>query len=261
MDEFKNIIWDYYRENARSMPWRDAPTFYNVLVSEIMLQQTQVSRAMPKFNEFIERFPTIEALAGASLADVIEQWVGLGYNRRAKYLHEASKRVVAVGQPKTTADAKELPGIGANTAAAIINYVYNIPTPFVETNIRTVFINYFFPNQQSVTDAQILELVEATMDSEHAREWFWALMDYGAFLKSQGRSALSASKHYKKQAPLKGSNRQMRGWIIKELAETAMPKWDLYKLYGQDKRYSVALNGLIKDGLVAETDGVLHLTK
>lgn len=261
MDEFKEQIWDYYRVNARAMPWRDKPTFYYVLVSEIMLQQTQVSRVLPKFQLFIERFPTMSDLASASLASVIEQWVGLGYNRRAKYLHEASKLVVSGAQPASLEAIVRLPGVGKNTAAAIMNYVYNTPVPFVETNIRTVYINYFFANQGDVTDAQILEKVAATIDRDNAREWFWALMDYGAYLKARGQASLSSSRHYKKQSPLDGSIRQLRGWIIAELSTGAMPLAQLQEKYGRDSRYKIALEGLKKDGLLELTGDILHLTK
>lgn len=260
MNEFSEQIWDYYRSNARTMPWRDSPTFYNVLVSELMLQQTQVTRVIPKFEAFMEQFPTISDLAHASLADVIGLWVGLGYNRRAKYLHEASKYVVAYGQPKTLNECIKLPGVGKNTAAAIMNYAYNIPTPYVETNIRTVFINYFFNGQSDISDAQIMQLVAASIDAENPREWFWAIMDYGAYLKSQGMANLSASKHYKKQSALAGSLREMRGWIIKGLAD-GTPTAKLRHQFGDDSRFNKAIEGLKRDGMIHETNGILYLTK
>lgn len=261
MDDFKHSVWEFYAGHARTMPWRDMHTFYYVLVSEIMLQQTQVVRVIPKFNSFIKRFPDIGDLARASLADVLEQWVGLGYNRRAKYLYEAGKYVCQNGQPDTLKAIMALPGVGKNTAAAIMNYVYNVPTPFIETNIRTVYIYHFFPGHINVTDGQIADLVAATMDAERPREWFWALMDYGAYLKSKGPGGLSASRHYKKQSPLMGSVRQMRGWIIGELAAGSKLRSYFEEKYANDPRYTVALHGLIRDGLIDETNNILHLTK
>lgn len=261
MDDFTARVWGYYHEHARTMPWRDAPTFYNVLVSEMMLQQTQVSRVVPKFMAFIEQFPTVLALAKAPQADVTKQWVGLGYNRRAKYLHDASKLIVQNGQPDNLDNLVKLPGIGKNTAAAIMNYVYNVPTPFIETNVRTVYTNYFFAGQMNITDSQIMELVVATIDRNNPREWFWALMDYGAHQKAEGNANLNASKHYKKQSALKGSVRQMRGWIITELASADTTATAMQSKFGDDWRYERALEALKKDGLISETHGILHLTK
>lgn len=261
MNDFQEQVWSHYAAHARAMPWRSAPTFYHVLVSEIMLQQTQVQRVTPKFQAFIERFPTIADLAAAPLASVLEQWVGLGYNRRAKYLHDASQYVVTHGQPSTAKELALLPGVGKNTAAAMMNYVYNVATPFVETNIRTVYFNHFYAGQVDVTDTQIMDLVTKTMDMDNPREWFWALMDYGAYLKAHGLAQLTVSKHYKKQGTLMGSNRQMRGWIIKELAGGAITAVKLQRKYGRDPRYKAAVNGLKKDGLIIDVKGVVQLTK
>lgn len=261
MDTFREIVWNYYHAHGRTMPWRDTPSFYYVLVSELMLQQTQVSRVLPKFQAFTRQFPTIQSVAEASLAEVIEQWVGLGYNRRAKYLHQACQMVVVCGQPRDAKGLQALPGVGVNTAAAIMNYVYNVPVPFVETNIRTVYLNHFFPNQIGVSDRQLLEQVGHTIDRDNPREWFWALMDYGAFVKSQGMGLLAHSKHYKKQAPLKGSIRQVRGQIIKELSAGSVTAACLEGKFARDTRYLAALQGLIKDGLIEQTKGAFHLTK
>lgn len=141
--DFRSRVWDNYDHQRRAMPWRDDHSFYAVLVSELMLQQTQVTRVIPKFHEFMRRFPTIEILADAPLADVLIAWQGLGYNRRAKYLHEAAKAIVLCGVPQTRDELIALPGIGANTAGAIMAYAYNKPEAFVETNIRTVYLHEF----------------------------------------------------------------------------------------------------------------------
>lgn len=259
---FQELVWVKARELYRDMPWRDEPSFYHVLVSELMLQQTQVSRVLVKFAEFMRAFPTITDLAQAPLADVLRVWQGLGYNRRAKFLHEAAKYVVAHGQPTTREDLEKLPGVGRNTAGALMNYVYEVPTAFVETNIRTVFLNHFFASQKSVADTDILGLVDTTMDREHSRQWFWALMDYGVWLKAQGAGKLDMSRHYRKQSPLKGSVREVRGKIIAYLA--AYGNVVLTKLeqdLDADVRFTVALAGLERDGLLTRRGEMVHLTK
>ena len=259
---FQEIVWTKAKELYRDMPWRDDPSFYNVLVSELMLQQTQVSRVLVKFAEFLHTFPTIEDLAAASLADVLKVWQGLGYNRRAKFLHEAAKYVITHSQPTTREDLEKLPGVGRNTAGALMNYIYEIPTPFIETNIRTVYIHHFFTSQKSVSDNEIHELVEATMDHEHPREWFWALMDYGTWLKSQGAGKLDASKHYRKQSPLRGSIREVRGKIIAALARVdELTLAALADAVGADQRFEPALAGLERDGLIVRRHQYVHLTK
>jgi len=260
-ESFKEAIWQKSGELYREMPWRDDPSFYHVLVSELMLQQTQVSRVLVKFTEFMHAFPTIEDLAHASLADVLRAWQGLGYNRRAKFLHEAAKYVVQHGQPTTIDELVKLPGVGRNTAGALMNYIYEIPTPFIETNIRTVFIRHFFVGAKSVSDQEIYEVVEATIDREHPREWFWALMDYGVWLKSQGAGALDVSKHYRKQSPLKGSVREVRGQIIARLSTRDYERDELAHELVADKRFALALEGLLHDGLISRSGVLIHLTK
>ena len=260
--DFQELVWGKNQELFRPMPWRDDPSFYRVLVSELMLQQTQVARVLVKFEEFMHIFPTIGALANASLADVLRAWQGLGYNRRAKYLHDAAKYVAKHGQPKTIDELVKLPGVGRNTAGAIMNYVYENPTPFIETNIRSVYIRHFFSNEISVADHNIYELVEKTLDDEHPREWFWALMDYGSWLKAQGAGNVSLSQHYRKQAPLKGSVREVRGQILKQLSEVAEMSLDVLRIQLQaDERFDTALEGLKRDGLIECRDAIIHLTK
>lgn len=262
MSEFSRIVRDHYLGHARQMPWRDDPSFYNVLVSEIMLQQTQVDRVVPKFLSFMRAFPTLEALASASLADVLRQWQGLGYNRRAKYLHEAAKYISNSGTiPSDLQSLVALPGVGPNTAAAIMNYAFGVPAPFVETNIRTVYFNHIFAGRVDVSDREVLAAVRSTMPAENTREWFWALMDYGAFLKSQGAGQLSTSRHYKKQSRFDGSIRQARGRILAALVDGALSKAELMRLIGGNEVAYEALRGLLKDGLVEGSAGRYHLTK
>ncbi len=262
--EFQEIIWQNGRELYRDMPWRQDTRPYYVLVSEIMLQQTQVDRVVPKFQAFIEAFPDVASLAAASLADVLVLWSGLGYNRRAKFLHEAARKIEAEykGQfPDTQETLMSLPGVGVNTAGAILAYSFNTPSVFIETNVRTVYFYHYFEDDASVTDKQLKEVVESTVDTEHPREWYWALMDYGSYLKRQGAGRNDKSHHYKKQSALKGSVREVRGQILKELAIAGQDIEQLRSAVAADERFDAALNGLRKDGLVDQTRGALHLAR
>jgi A/G-specific adenine glycosylase len=248
-------------ELYRGMPWRQDTRPYYVMVSELMLQQTQVDRVIPKFETFIERFSDEQALAAAPLADVLKQWQGLGYNRRAKFLHEAAKKIVELGGfPKSELGLTVLPGIGKNTAGAILAYAYNQPTIFIETNIRAVYIHHFFADQDHVDDKDIQKLLEETIDHEHPREFYWSLMDYGTYLKKQGIKP-NRSRHYKKQSPLKGSVREVRGQILTILSEGDATMQLLEQRYDGDVRFLSALNGLVDDGLVIINDNDIYLTK
>ena len=249
--DFQQLVWQKGKQLYRPMPWREQPVFYYVLVSEIMLQQTQVARVLVKFAEFTRTFPTIDSLAAADLSRVLAAWQGLGYNRRAKYLHQAAQAVAANGAPHTQAELMKLPGVGANTAAAILNYVYEIPTPFVETNIRTVYFHHFFANEMRVSDRDVLAKVAETIDAARPREWFWALMDYGAELKRQGYGRLSQSKHYVKQPPLDGSMRQMRGEIIRRYTH-GQSVVQIARELSSDPRFAAALRSIQNDGLISE---------
>ena len=244
------------------MPWRQDTRPYYVLVSELMLQQTQVSRVIPKFEAFISAFPSEKALATASLADVLKQWQGLGYNRRAKFLHEAAKKIVALGSfPDNETDLVSLPGVGKNTAGAILAYSFNTPVLFVETNIRTVYIHHFFTDDVDVDDSAIIDKLAETIDTEHPREFYWSLMDYGSWLKTNGIKNIDQSKTYKRQAPLKGSIREVRGMIIRELSNEDMSYKMLRERISTDDRFEKSLSSLISEKLVSVTDKIIHLTK
>jgi len=261
---FNEEIWEQGRQLYRDMPWRDNTESYFVLVSELMLQQTQVDRVIPKFELFMHTFPTIASLAISPLADVLTVWSGLGYNRRAKFLHEAAKKVVAEFDgviPGTYDELVSLPGIGPNTAGAILAYSFNTPVVFIETNVRTVYFHHFFEDQALVTDKELKELVAQTVDQEHPREWYWAMMDYGSYLKKQGVGRINKSSHYKKQASLKGSLREVRGLILKALAVADLSQDELRQAMPADERYDSALAALLNEGMVTLTDSRLHLTR
>lgn len=263
--EFKKHLRQRGNELYREMPWRDDTRPYYVLVSELMLQQTQVARVIPKFQAFIERFPNESSLARASLSEVLALWQGLGYNRRAKYLHDAAKRIVERHGghfPENRADILALPGVGPNTAGAIEAYAFNRPSVFIETNVRTVYIHHFFADDFAVDDADICQRLEKTIDREHPRKFYWALMDYGSWLKRSGVRNVARSRHYRKQSPLEGSVRQIRGRIVTELGRTdGLTTAELAAAVGADERFQPALEGLQRDGLVNESTGQIHLTK
>jgi A/G-specific adenine glycosylase len=262
--DFQEYVWGQGRRLFRDMPWRDDTRPYYVLVSELMLQQTQVDRVIPKFNAFIARFPDEKALAEAPLADVLTLWSGLGYNRRAKFLHESAKMIIndfAGIFPSTVHEVLRLPGVGPGTAGAIMTYAFNQPTAFIETNIRTVYFHHYFMDGEKVSDLELAPIIKRTLDQNQPREFYWALMDYGTWLKKNGAGKITQSKHYKKQSPLKGSVRELRGVIIKQLAASDIQSLDLQKQYTDDERFPAALAGLIADGLVTETNQILHLTK
>jgi len=219
---FQITVYDYYLKNKRQFIWRENITPYSILVSEIMLQQTQTSRVVPKFIAWLEKFPTIESLAQASDFDVLSAWQGLGYNRRGLALGCIAKTVVTQFNGKLPNDPvilQTFPAIGPNTAGSICAFAFNRPTTFIETNIRTVFTHTFFPGQSNIDDKQLLPLIEETVDATNPQEWYYALMDYGVYLKQQFPKINSASKHHTPQKKFHGSARQVRGIIIKILTQ------------------------------------------
>lgn len=219
---FRRRIYGYYRKNGRQFPWRETREPYQILVSEIMLQQTQTERVAKKFGQFVKRFPDFDSLAKSPLRDVLDIWQGLGYNRRAIALREAAELVLTNFDGKLPAcvdSLVKLPGIGKATASAICVFAFDQPAVFIETNIRRVFLHFFFPHENGVRDADILPLVEKTLDRKNPRDWYYALMDYGVMLKKENPNPNRRSAHYQKQPPFKGSDRQIRGTILKLLVE------------------------------------------
>lgn len=222
------------------------------MVSEVMLQQTQVPRVIEKYKQFLEVFPDVNQLAEASLHEVLFVWQGLGYNRRGRFLREAAKQIVGLPGgvfPRRIDDLVKLPGIGTNTAAAILAYAYNQPVVFIETNIRTVYLHHFFQNRPDVSDKEILGLVDATLERDRPREFYWALMDYGTFIKKEFGNPNVRSRHYTKQSVFQGSNRQIRGMILRELTKGPRSAGELQTAIA-DKRVTTVLTALTTDKLV-----------
>jgi A/G-specific adenine glycosylase len=216
--KFKAQIFLYYKKNRRSFPWRETTDPYKILVSELMLQQTQTERVVPKYLAFIQKYPDFLALSQASVPELLSMWSGLGYNRRALYLHKTAQKVVTEFKgklPKTEDQLIMFPGIGKYTAGAIMAFAHDSPTIFIETNIRRVYLHFFFPDIEKVSDEEVKKIVEKTLPQKDFRNWYYALMDYGVYLAKSGENANTRSKHYTKQSKFEGSRRQIRGMALK----------------------------------------------
>lgn len=251
--EFRRVVWRHYRKHGRhDLPWRKTKDPYKILVSEVMLQQTQVERVKFFYERFIERFPTAKALAAAPLADVLTAWQGLGYNRRARMLRDAAKEIATNGMPSNPDGFEALPGVGPYTARAVSAFAHNTDGIFIETNIRTVVIHHFFSRKKLVNDREIEKILAAAFPKGRAREWYWALMDYGAYLKRSGISHNANSKSYTKQTKFSGSLREARGAVLRELTKGAQPKKRLLGLLGDNRAEQAAraLDALIGEGMV-----------
>ena len=216
---FRNLVQEAARKEARNdLPWRLTCDPYRIMVSEIMLQQTQVARVRTKYGEFLAAFPDVTTLAQAPLQDVLAAWQGLGYNRRGMALKRAAEAIVVrFGGvvPETPEELRTLPGIGPYTAGAIAAFAFNRPELFIETNIRSVYIHLFFHDRHGVADREILPLLAATLDRDQPREWYYALMDYGVSLKREVPNPGRRSAHHVRQSPFPGSNRELRSSILR----------------------------------------------
>lgn len=252
---FRQLVLNYYKAHGRSFPWRTTTDPYKILVSEIMLQQTQASRVVGKYQSFIKKFPTIEKLAKASTTAVLKEWQGLGYNRRGLALKQTAVEVMKQYKGKIPHQYEELlklPGIGPATAGDILAFAWNKPVIVIETNIRTVFLHHFFPKQNNVSDQEILPLLKKTLDKKNPRRWYWALMDYGAFLKKTESNPSRRSRHYTRQSPFKGSNRELRSKILKYLLFYGeQPLKNIVEgVYGDKEQIKQNLERMIKETLI-----------
>jgi A/G-specific adenine glycosylase len=252
---FRSTIWKHYKEHSRQFTWRQTTDPYHIFVSEVMLQQTQTFRVAPKYEAFIAAFPTFEALAQAPFEHVLSYWKGLGYNRRALNLQRAAQIVVNQYNgilPDDPLLIDLLPGIGAATASSICAFAFNKSTVFIETNIRAVFIHFFFQSSSKVHDNEIRPLVAQTVSQENPRHWYYALMDYGAMLKKNFGNPSRKSKHHAKQSSFEGSDRQIRGLILHHLLEKKhLSINEFLQLINQEPaRIERQLAALLKDGLI-----------
>jgi len=219
----------YLAQGRHTMPWRLNTSPYSVLISEIMLQQTQVDRVEPKYQQFISELPDFQALAITPAQNVIKLWQGLGYNRRALYLQGTAKKVVSnFGStlPHNRKSLESLPGIGPSTSGAILAYCFDDPVVFIETNVRRVLIYHFCTDEDNISDSQLtatLESILLMLPGQYftPQTFYWAMMDYGTYLKSAVANPNRKSKHYTKQSKFVGSDRQLRGAIIQKLSQVS----------------------------------------
>jgi A/G-specific adenine glycosylase len=222
--KFRTIVYRFYRKHARdNLPWRHTKDPYHILISEIMLQQTQIERVLDKYPLFITKFPDFPSLSRARLRSLYTIWQGMGYNRRALALKEIARRVVRLPYhgtlPSHMDELMTLPFVGQSTAGAVAAFAFHRPVVFIETNIRRVLIHFFFREQEKVTDHEIIPLIKRTLDRKDPRNWYYALMDYGSALRSLSVNPNIKSTQYKKQSPFAGSNRQIRGKILRLISE------------------------------------------
>ncbi len=265
-EQFQQKVLDYYRENGRhNLPWRVNMSPYYVLVSEVMLQQTQVERVIPFFERWMQEFPTFKDLAEAPQTLVLRFWKGLGYNSRALRLQKLAKIVTEQYNGNLPSDFKELcslSGIGSYTAGAVRAFAFNEYTPLIETNVRRVFIHHFFEGRNDVTDNEILAIINEIGEVENPREWYSALMDYGTTLpKIIKKNPNRRSKHYSKQSKFIGSDRQIRGNILEILLSAKNHRISKNMLIkkliitlksdkSEEERYLKIINDLVKEGFL-----------
>ncbi len=263
--KFRPLVWRYYREYGRhGLPWRRTRDPYRILISEVMLQQTQVERVMSFYIKFIQKFPTPRELADAPLSEVLRMWQGLGYNRRAKMLQAAARDILTRYNgrlPKSTIELESLPGVGPYTARAVAAFAYNKDVVVIETNIRTVIFHHFFSKRSDVKDIEVSEVLKKVLPKGRSREWHSALMDYGAYLKRSGISLNARSEKYVKQSKFFGSLREARGVLLRELVQGVASHARLMGLLKVSRRAQLrtALRALLTEGLVKKVDGCYAL--
>lgn len=261
---FRRRLYRFFHDQGRQLPWRATTDPYRILVSEIMLQQTQVERVALRYGPFIHAFPDVWSLARAPLRDIMAAWQGLGYNRRALALQRSAQRLVAEFDgilPAEVDTLRTFPGIGEATAGALAAFAFNQAVVFIETNIRRVFLHCFFPGQNGVRDREILPLVAQTLDRDQPRPWYYALMDYGAMLKRAVPNPNRRSAHHQRQAPFAGSDRQLRGLILKALlGSQALSAGELLKAVGKGPERTTGLIGaLITEGFLEQEGAYLRI--
>lgn len=261
---FRSLVLNYWRTHGRhDLPWRMTADPYAILVSEVMLQQTQVSRVQERWAVFLKVFPSVRHLARAPLASVLRLWQGMGYNRRALNLQRMAQAVVAHHGgviPGMHSELVALPGVGPYTAGAVMAFAFGTAHPVIETNIRRVYLHHFFSDVDGVTDQQILPVVERTLDRRDPRRWYWALMDYGAHLKTTVANPNRRSKHYTRQAVFAGSHRQLRAGVVRTLllAKRGVSLARLRSLH-DDPRLDDVVRELVSEGLARRTAKTLSV--
>ena len=262
--DFRAVVLEQYRQTGRSFPWRGDLDPWGILVSEFMLQQTQTDRVVPYWKRWMSLWPTPSALAEAPLDQALREWSGLGYNRRARFLREAAAVILDRHGGSVPDDAEALdalPGVGPYTARAVATFAFGKSEVFIETNIRAVFLHFFFPDEEGVADSRLLPLIAESLDRSDPRRWYWALMDYGSALKRVTVNPSRRSAHYVRQSRFQGSLRQARGAALRSLAAAGPSTVSALSLSTgiEEPRLSAALSALIGEGFVAENTGLYRI--
>ncbi len=264
---FKTLILAFYAEHGRPFVWRETSDPYRILVSEVMLQQTQTGRVLPKYEAFLLRWPSFSSLAEASTEELLSVWKGLGYNRRALNLRRSARMTEEWGWtiPNDRTLIDSLPGVGKATSAALRSFCFGEKSVYLETNIRRVLLTCFYPDEEEVKDKELELLLEKlSMIVEDMKSWYYALMDYGVLLKALFPNANKRSAHYTKQSKFENSNRQIRGLLIHLLTDTgSKPLSTIYDLLPsfEDERIRASLGQLEKEGFVQEAEGVYRINE
>jgi A/G-specific adenine glycosylase len=273
--KFQTTVLEHYRRQGRhDLPWRRDVRPYYIVVSEIMLQQTQVDRVVGKFRQWIKLFPKWKQLAAAQQSEVLRAWKGLGYNSRALRLHRLAQivsRELSGKLPQQRKELEALPGIGPYTAGAVRAFAFDQADVFIETNIRRAYIHYYFADGGQVSDTDIFPLIQKDLElvlgdnQVSPRTWYWALMDYGSYLgKILPKNPNKRSRHYAKQTKFEGSDRQIRGKILdillshKKLAVDQLHQ-QLVELSDDNNRINNILDQLITEGFVNKVKNQVSL--
>lgn len=280
LETFRAKVLERGKELWRDLPWRHTCDPYAIWISEVMLQQTQVARVDGRWQRWLRRFPNVAVLADADAADVLEEWQGLGYNRRALSLHKAAQILDKNGgvMPEDERELVALPGIGPATAAGIRAFAHNLPGVYLETNVRTVFLHELFPEAEGVPDSALTPLVAATCPKDDAdphddpRTWYYALLDYGAYLKQTIPNPSRRSRTHSKQSKFEGSHRQKRAEVLRILLAARPNSLSFDELSGaldeqeiSEGRAPVAsselqdvLSELVREGFCTEENEMWH---
>ena len=282
IEKIQEAVLCWYEKNGRKLPWRETTDPYKILVSEMMLQQTQVDRVIPKYNAFLEEFPTTQTLATAATADVLRMWSGLGYNRRALYLQKCARAIEAEHKgifPEKENELQELPGIGPYTRAAVVSFAFNKNIAVIDVNIELLYKRIFYNKAENVQ-----AIAQTLLPKERSRDWHNALMDIGALFctaknpkcndcplskfcaSANKKERHEATREKKKVVPFKESDRIVRGTVLKLL--TKENNQEITKVYKQlleqnikreKEKFEEIVLQLEKDGLVKRENNVVSL--
>lgn len=254
---FSDRIWAYYDLHGRQFPWRETRDPYRILLSELMLQQTQTERVLPKYQLFLEKWPDFHAMADSGLSEVLAAWRGLGYNRRALAIRNIALKSEDYGWtlPADYEQLLQFPMIGPATAAAVMAFAYGKESIYLETNIRRVLIHQFFPSIDKVADRDLQKILRELLTFQSdVKQWYYALMDYGVYLKGHLVNPNRRSAHYQKQPTFANSNRQIRGLLLvvfTEQGSLSLPDV-LQRLPFPKERVLSCLHALVEEGFIEE---------